>query len=312
MLKRLYFRVMDALSSILDNIKLKGVVYQKTRFSTSWGVAVAEDLNSQFWRLMKGTCYVRLPGQPVTKMNEGDFVYVPHGSAHLISGAPDSVCVPSAQYVQSLRCGEPMFQGTDEETILIGGHFEFVSDNVHPFLKSLPKVIRIDNSHAALTLWLQQIGSFMNDEVNDARLGGSTILGRLAEILFILIIRAYLQQANIKKGFLLALKDPRISDSLKLMQEQPEKDWTLDQLGSAVGMSRSLYSKEFKRLTGETPLGYLTNWRILKAKEFLAEKKSNISEVANKVGYQSEAAFNRLFKLKVGETPARFRARMMR
>jgi len=311
LLNRIYFRAMDALSSILDSIKLKGVVYQKTSFSARWGVAVGQDSNSQFWRLIKGTCYVRVPGEPVIKMSEGDFVYVPHGSAHLISGEADSACVPSAQYVQSLQCGEPMFQGNDEETVLIGGHFEFVSDNVHPFLRSLPKVIRIDNSNTALTLWLQQIASFMNEEVSGARLGGSMILGRLAEVLFILIIRVYLQQANIEKGFLLALKDPRISDSLKLMHEQPEKDWTLEQLATSVGMSRSLYCKEFKRLTGETPLGYLTNWRILKAKEFLTEKKSNISEVAEKVGYQSEAAFNRLFKAKIGETPVRYRNRVM-
>ena len=91
------------------------------------------------------------------------------------------------------------------------------------------------------------------------------------------------------------------------MHESPEKDWTLHQLAATAGMSRSLYCREFKRLVGETPLGYLTNWRILKSKEILSESKENISEVAAKVGYQSEAAFNRLFKTKVGITPANYR-----
>ena len=76
-------------------------------------------------------------------------------------------------------------------------------------------------------------------------------------------------------------------------------------------MSRSLYCREFKRLVGETPLSYLTNWRIIKSKEFLLGNKENISEVAAKVGYQSEAAFNRLFKAKVGETPASYRRRIL-
>jgi AraC-like DNA-binding protein len=76
-------------------------------------------------------------------------------------------------------------------------------------------------------------------------------------------------------------------------------------------MSRSLYCREFKRLVGETPLSYLTNWRILKSKEFLKEDKKNISEIASKVGYQSEAAFNRLFKAKVGETPASYRRKII-
>lgn len=76
-------------------------------------------------------------------------------------------------------------------------------------------------------------------------------------------------------------------------------------------MSRSLYCREFKRFVGETPLSYLTNWRILKSKEILSESKENISEIANKVGYQSEAAFNRLFKSKVGETPASYRRKIL-
>ena len=91
------------------------------------------------------------------------------------------------------------------------------------------------------------------------------------------------------------------------MHESPEKGWTLNQLAVTAGMSRSLYCREFKRLVGETPLSYLTNWRILKSKEILLESKENIVQVASRVGYQSEAAFNRLFKTKVGVTPAIFR-----
>ncbi len=95
------------------------------------------------------------------------------------------------------------------------------------------------------------------------------------------------------------------------MHDFPEKDWTLQQLAMTAGMSRSLYCREFKRLVGETPLSYLTNWRILKSKEILAESKENISEIARKIGYQSEAAFNRLFKSKVGETPANYRRKVV-
>jgi AraC-like DNA-binding protein len=95
------------------------------------------------------------------------------------------------------------------------------------------------------------------------------------------------------------------------MHESPEKNWTLHQLAATAGMSRSLYCKEFKSLAGETPLSYLTNWRILRSKEILLESKENIVEVAAKVGYQSEAAFNRLFKSKVGETPASYRRKIL-
>ena len=302
---------MDVLSSILDSVKLKAVVYQRARFTTQWGIQVAHDSNSQFWRLVKGTCYVIIPGEETIKMQVGDFVYVPHGSAHQICSKPGTRCMPAGYYVKQLQDKKPVFDGDEEETILIGGHFEFNSATPHPFITSLPKVIHIDNTNIEVSLWMQNIASFMNEEVCNEKLGGKVILGRLAEVLFILIMRSYLQRTDVEEGFLLALKDERISNSLKVMHQWPERDWDLPQLSAAAGMSRSLYAKEFKRLAGDTPLGYLTNWRILKAKEFLLDSKKNVIEIAAAVGYQSEAAFNRIFKSKVGETPASYRRRVL-
>lgn len=302
---------MDALSGVLESAKLKAAVYPKLHFSSSWGIEIEQDSRSQYWRLLKGTCYVRVPGEKVIKMNVGDFVFIPHGSTHRISGKPNTTCVPASQFGKALLSGKPLFQGNDEETILMGGHFEFTPSVQHPFIKSLPKVIHLNNTTKELNLWLQQAALLMNEEISGEKIGSKLILGRLVDILFVLIIRAYLEQADIKGGFLMALKDNRISNSLKSMHESPEKDWTLNQLAMTAGMSRSLYCREFKRLVGETPLGYLTNWRIIKSKEFLLGNKENISEVAAKVGYQSEAAFNRLFKAKVGETPASYRRRIL-
>ncbi len=313
MLKHPYIYGMDALSYVLDSIKLKGVVYQKTGFVLPWGVEVAQDTNSQFWRVLKGTCYIKIPGERIIKMLPGDFVFVPHGSAHRIMGKPDSICVPAAQYVASLRSGKPMFRGQpgQDETELIGGHFEFTSPATHPFIKALPRVIKISNTNADINAWMRQLTMLVNDEVSGGRAGSNIIMGRIAEIIFILLIRAYVEQQHVAQGFLRALKDTRISNSLKLMYEMPGKEWTVAQLATSAGMSRSLYCREFKNLVGETPMGYLTNWRILKASEFLLAGKENISGIAAKVGYQSEAAFNRLFKLKVGETPARYRSKML-
>ena len=302
---------MDALSDVLDSLKLKAVVYQKIRFTAPWGVAIAQDQYSQFWRLLKGTCYVSIPGEEMIKMNEGDFVLVPNGAAHRILGHPENAFVPAARYVSALQCGQPLFRGDDEETLLIGGHFEFTSPVLHPFVQSLPKAIRISNTQNEIRLWLEQSATFINDELTTQRAGSQIILGRLAEVVFMLIIRAYIEEADVAPGFLSAFKNPKISTSLNQMHEAPGKDWTLNQLASAAGMSRSLYCKEFKRLLGETPLAYLTNWRLLKSKELLLQNKENISEIAEKVGYQSEAAFNRLFKSNVGETPASYRKRIL-
>ncbi len=301
---------MDALSGVLESTKLKTVVYPKFSFTSSWGIEMEQDERSQFWRLLKGSCYLRVPGEKDIKMNLGDIVCIPHGSKHLISGQSNTNCLSASEFGKAFHSGKPLFQGKDEETILMGGHFEFTSSVQHPFIKSLPKVIHISTTKE-LNLWLQQAALMMNEEISSEKIGSKLILGRLVDILFVLIIRAYIEQVEIKEGFLLALKDNRISNSLKFIHQSPEKDWTLNQLAITAGMSRSLYCREFKRLVGETPLSYLTDWRILKSKEILSESKENISEIASKVGYQSEAAFNRLFKSKVGETPASYRKRIL-
>ena len=302
---------MDLLSDILESIrlkKLKAVIYPKITVSKdSWGIEVPHDDSSQFWRLLKGTCYLKVKGEAAIKMKEGEIFFIPHGASHQISGNPQNECVPAAQYGKALRNGAPLFKGSDEETVLMGGHFEIDPSFKHPFINSLPKLMHITLMQSELCFWLNNVAVFMNDEISYEQAGTKVILARLADIIFILIVRAYLNQENIEQGFLMALKDERISSSLKGMHEFPQKEWTIEQLATKAGMSRSLYCKEFKRQVGETPLSYLTNWRIIKSKEFLSATRENISEVAAKVGYQSEAAFNRLFKKKVGITPANYR-----
>ncbi len=303
---------MDALSDILNSIKLKPVIYRKAFITTtSWGIEMAEDANSQFWRLLKGTCYLTLKSGTPIKMDVGDIVFIPHGAAHSISGNPQNSCVSAAQYTRALLSGNPLFQGNEEETIMIGGHFEIGSDSQHPFINHLPKLIHISKLQTELGLWLNSIAAFMNEEISHEKAGSKAILGRVADIFFVLLIRAYLEQEKVEQGFLYALSDGKIGNSLKCMHEFPDKEWKIEQLGAKAGMSRSIYCKEFKRLTGETPMGYLTNWRVIKSKEFLLQTKENISEVAARVGYRSEAAFNRLFKSKVGETPANYRRRAL-
>ena len=299
---------MDLLSDILERIRLKAVIYPKIALTEkSWGIEVNKDDSSQFWRLLKGTCYLKVHGETAIRMNEGEIFFIPHGASHQISGNPKNKCVPAAEYGKALRNGTPLFKGDDEETVLMGGHFEIDPSFKHPFIQSLPTLMHITKMQSELCFWLNNVAVFLNEEISNEKAGRKVILGRLADIIFILIIRAYVDQENIGQGFLMALKDERIGNSLKSMHEFPDKEWTIEQLATKAGMSRSLYCKAFKNAVGETPMGYLTNWRIIKAKERLSASKENISEVASKVGYQSEAAFNRLFKAKVGVTPANYR-----
>jgi transcriptional regulator GlxA family with amidase domain len=215
--------------------------------------------------------------------------------------------MPSPEFVKARRAGIPVFNGDGDMTTLIAGHFEFDYRSLHPFLKDLPSIIHIRQYVTENQLLLKQVTQLMLEELNNERPGSSIMLKCLSEMMFVNIIRAYVEQAAPASGFLSALNDPGISKALKLMQDSPQNDWTLGSLASEVGMSRSVFFNRFKKLVHETPLSYLTNWRIGHAQKLLMRDNSNISEIAANVGYQSEAAFNRIFKSKTGQTPAVYR-----
>ncbi|EHQ26021.1 AraC family transcriptional regulator [Mucilaginibacter paludis] len=298
---------MDALSTILDTTRLRSVVYSKFPLAAPWGLDIVQDENSQFWRLVSGSCTIGSPDGHVIELAEGDLVFVPHGSAHWIADKATSLRMPSPEFVKARRAGIPVFNTGGEITTLIAGHFEFDYQPLHPFLKDLPSIIHIRQYVTENEILLRQVTQLMLEELNNERPGSSVMLKCLSEIMFINIIRAYLEQTMPSSGFLSALNDPRISKALKLMQDSPQNDWTLQSLASEIGMSRSVFFNQFKKLVHETPLSYLTNWRIRQAQKLLLTDNSNISEIAAKVGYQSEAAFNRIFKSKIGQTPALYR-----
>jgi AraC-like DNA-binding protein len=234
-------------------------------------------------------------------------VFVPHGSAHWIADNSTSLRMPSPEFVKARRAGISVFNSGGNITVLIAGHFEFDYQPLHPFLKDLPPIIHIRQYVTENQLLLKQITQLMLEELNNERPGSSVMLKCLSEIMFVNIIRAYLEQAAPDSGYLSALNEPRISKALKLMQDIPQKDWTLESLASEIGMSRSVFFNQFKKLVRETPLSYLTNWRIRQAQTLLITDSSNIAQIAANVGYRSEAAFNRIFKSKTGQTPAAYR-----
>jgi len=302
---------MDALSTVLEATGLKSIVYSKINLAAPWGLDIVKDENSQFWRLISGRCTVGSPDGSIIEMTEGDLVFVPHGSAHWIADTATSLRMPSPEFVKARREGIPVFDNDGHVTTLVGGHFEFDYQWLHPFLKDLPNIIHIKQFVTENQLLLKQVAQVMLQELSCERPGSKVMLKCLSEIMFVSIIRAYLEQAAPHSGFLSALNDARISKALKLMQDVPEKDWTLESLAAEIGMSRSVFFNQFKKLVGETPLTYLTNWRIRKAKTLLNTDNSNVAQIAARVGYQSEAAFNRVFKAKTGKTPAVYRRGML-
>lgn len=297
---------MDVLSSILEKVKLSGVVYFKSDFSSPWGMDVPQGPFAQFHIVTRGQCVLRTKHE-VLQLFTGDIIVFPLGTSHWLADKESSKREKGQDIVHAILNGESLFEGHNISTTLVCGHFEFDRDLDHPFVRELPEIIHITDAERKEISWLENITDLVIQEAGNENSGSKIIVTKLAEVLFIHTLRAFLLKNSAKKGFLAAIQDERISKTLAAIHNAPEKDWKLSSLAQIAGMSRTGFSTQFKALTGETPLTYITNWRVLQAKELLKESKKSVGEIAERVGYQSEAAFNRVFKKRVAQTPLKYR-----
>ncbi|RZJ83502.1 MAG: AraC family transcriptional regulator [Chryseobacterium sp.] len=298
---------MDALSKILQSIRLRGVIYRKFQVRAPWGIDLPKSRSLQFWKLLEGTCYLEVEEAICIHLSKGDLVLIPNGSNHCISDKSDSIRIPLKTFIEFRDSENPYFLNGDLKTVMLGGHFDFDEHYQHPLITGLPGIIHLKGVHIQDEDWLELTTNQILSEIDQPKPGSDILVSRLSEGLLIHTLRAYLDHSTIKQGFLLALTDKRISSALQNLQNSPEQNWTLEKLSKSAGLSRTLFFNRFKSLVGQTPLTYLQNWRMQMAKDLLLTSKDNVINIANQVGYQSEAAFNRLFKHTFKETPASFR-----
>ncbi len=306
MLNSTNYDTMDILSDILSKVKLSSVVYFKSNFSEPWGMEIPKGPFAQFHIVTKGQCVLRAKDKSI-QLFAGDIVVFPLGTSHWLANNEKSKRHQGQNVVESILSGKPLFEGELLSATLICGHFEFDRNLDHPFIKELPSIIHINDTDLKQFSWLKNITDLIIEEAGKEQSGSGIIVNKLGEILFVHTLRAFIEKNKSKTGFIAAIQDERISKVIKEIHYSVQKNWSLDKLAQIAGMSRTSFANRFKSLTRETPFNYITQWRVLMAKELLEESSLSVGEIAEQVGYQSEAAFNRVFKKKVSQTPLKFR-----
>ncbi len=301
---------MDVISDILSKVNLTSVVYFKSSFSAPWGMDIPKGPFAQFHIVTKGQCILQTKNKSI-QLFAGDIVVFPHGTSHWLADDKHSKLYNGQDVVQSILSGKSLFEGDRLSTTLVCGHFEFDKNIDHPFIKELPSMIHIDDTDMNQFFWLKNITDLVIQEASKELSGSNIIVNKLGEVLFIHTLRAYIEKYKLSTGFVAALQDERISKILKEIHSSPQINWQLDSLAKIAGMSRTSFANRFKILVGDTPFNYLTQWRLLQARELLIESDFSVGEIAERVGYQSEAAFNRVFKKRVNQTPLKFRQNIL-
>ena len=283
-----------------------------------------------FHILVDGACEVVCPDHPVTTMEAGDVVVFPRGDQHVDAQSPDrehddlltSVFSPG-KYDEPPQLSHG---GGGRTSRFVCGYLN-CDQRFSPLVEALPTMllVRSRDDYSAIDgidaggsrpttvpqgsgTWLGTTLKFTVNEARTGRPGNAAILGRLTELMFVEILREYMQRLPADQGgWLAGLNDPYVGNALRLMHANPARDWTVDDLAREVAVSRSVLAQRFTDLVGEAPMRYLANWRMQLAKQMMRDGARNIQEVATRVGYDSEAAFNRAFKRATGSPPAAWR-----
>lgn len=331
----------DVLSDVLRVVRLTGSVFFIGEFSAPWALDEpnADELAAfaipgaecivLFHILAEGDCYFEAKGLPAVHMESGDIIIFPHADQHRMCshlGARPAPANAALAQATSGNLGQISLGGGGQKSRFICGYLN-CDQRFNPLLAALPNilVVRSRGDYSSVeaidrdgvrpaqvpqgsSTWLSTTLKFTIHEARSARPGNGAMLGRLTELMFVEILRQYMQQLPAgHSGWLAGLNDPQVGNALRLLHAEPARNWTVDELARESAISRSALAERFTQLIGEPPMKYLAGWRIQLAKQLLREGKHSIAQVAERVGYDSEAAFNRAFKRAVGSPPATWR-----
>ncbi len=334
---------MDVLSDVLQAIHLRGAVFFTARITGPWAVEspapdslarllrIREECVALFHLVTEGSCFVALPsGEPV-RARADSIVVLPRADPHRIGSDPSIAPVHlesvfdawSGSEVPCLR----MERGSGAPTRLICGYLR-CDQRFNPLVGALPALLVDQPALGRLYAapgpgqpgsleaptgengdgWLSRTFRHTVEEAEGGRPGSAVILPRLAELMYVEVLRHYMQLLpRGETGWLAAVRDPRIGHALRLLHEQPARSWSVPDLAREIGLSRSALGERFHALVGEPPVRYLARWRIHLAEQLLTDPDLSVAEVASRVGFDSPVAFHRAFKRQVGRTPAEWR-----
>ena len=316
---------MDALSDVLKSVRLEGAVYINAEFTAPWCVQSKFGLASVrarlagaehvlfFHFLTEGTCKVRLADSvEALDVAAGDLVLFTNEDRHLMGSDLHLAPVEAASLIPDAAMDADLIQmrhgGGGERTRFVCGYLACSRSVCRPLIEALPRVLHIrigDVPASALLRELLRAGVLESSTSNP---GAQSMLAKLSELMFVEALRRYVADLPPGgKGWLAGVRDAHIGRALSLLHAKPDRAWTVDELAREVALSRSALAERFAALVGEPPIQYLMRWRLALAAQTLRSGGEAIARVAERSGYESEAAFSRAFKREFGIPPAAWR-----
>ena len=314
---------MDVLSEVLRAVKLEGAFFFNGEFSAPWCFRSSPTPEAEkmlapsgghiiiFHFLTEGNAFARLPEGLKVDLSAGDIVIFPRSDAHFLgNGAPekpvDSFRVFSKHFADGLKVAH--YGGGGAVTRFVCGYMVVDPQLGEVLLAGLPKMMKVHVAEEPSGEWLANSIRLSVSEMSGPGAGSSIVIAKLSELLFIETLRRFICTLPPDQiGWLAGARDPVIGQALALLHKDPAQPWTVANLARRVGTSRTRLADRFAHFLKESPMAYLTKWRLKLGAEILQSTEKSVAEIAGTVGYSSEAAFNRAFKREFSSPPAQFR-----
>jgi AraC-like DNA-binding protein len=301
----------DVMTHVLSSLGVRSRLFCRANCAAPWTLAVEPSEFTHFHILEQGVAWLVVEGHrnPIA-IALGDVLVIAPRQRYQIVDLPGRKESPTTVFTDRDIPQRPIalkHGGGGPKTLLVCGSFLFEFGDGHPILSLLPKVMHIKATSATSKASLRSVVKSLIAEVTTMNPGAETVISRLADILFVHVLREWLAQQPARPSWLAALNDRRIAPALSLIHASPQHSWTVRQLASKVGLSRSPFSVRFGRVVGESPHAYITRVRMLRAARMLKEADVPIADVALSAGFESESSFNKAFKRYYGRTPGQFR-----
>jgi AraC-like DNA-binding protein len=298
----------DPLGEALHFLRMSGSYYCRSELTAPFGLQMPSASGcAAFHVVTDGRCWLEAEGTERRMLLPGDFALVTRGQGHRLVSDARVHCTPITEIEHeqvSERYGVLRHGGGGAPTSVICGVVAFDHPAARQLIELLPPVIHIEGASIDPSDWLQSMLRFMAAEARAMRPGGETVITRIADILVIQAIRAWIDRdPGAQHGWLGALQDPQLGRAIARVHRDPAHAWSLAALAAEAGMSRSAFAARFTAQVGEPAMHYVTRWRMNLALTLLREQDVGIAETASRLGYQSEAAFSRAFKRYIGIAP---------
>lgn len=302
----------DVLAEVLSVARMGAAALARAELVAPWGLEIDPAAEAHVHVVQRGTCWLRLSGdRRLVKLAAGDVVWIGAGVGHSICDDPRTQPAPHRQVLEAMprRLAALPTSRAEETTVVLCAKYLFQRAGPHPLTSLLPPLIYLPAHEAGRRVALQLVLRLLQHEALEAASGMELVVPRLVDSLLIYVVRAWLDGQPIDAGgWFGALRDPAITKAVSLIHQRPASRWSVEGLAREVSQSRATFARRFAELVGETPVAYLTRWRMCLATKLLSDTDLTHDEIAARVGYETAAAFSKAFRRSHACAPGRFRA----